>query len=240
VSTLYLIRHGQASFGADDYDVLSETGIAQSRLLGTYLAEIGRGFDAVYSGPRQRQRDTASHMRDAARAQGFLLPEPVILDDLDEYPFEAIMKRTVANVNAKDSALAGLISALGEGAGSVRERRAEYEALFQLIMQRWIEGELELGELESYRAFVARIRRGLASIMEREKRGKTICAISSAGAISISVMAATGVSDDTAFKLGWAMANTAISELRYRDRELSLAGFNALPHVRNMAMVTYR
>ena len=34
-----LVRHGQASFGADDYDVLSETGVAQSKRLGAWLAE---------------------------------------------------------------------------------------------------------------------------------------------------------------------------------------------------------
>jgi broad specificity phosphatase PhoE len=32
MGTLYLVRHGQASFGADDYDQLSELGGAGVRL----------------------------------------------------------------------------------------------------------------------------------------------------------------------------------------------------------------
>ncbi|EPM78754.1 hypothetical protein A249_34210, partial [Pseudomonas syringae pv. actinidiae ICMP 18804] len=41
MGSIYLIRHGQASFGADDYDVLSPVGIRQSRVLGAHLAGLG-------------------------------------------------------------------------------------------------------------------------------------------------------------------------------------------------------
>lgn len=240
MSTLFLIRHGQASFGAEVYDVLSPAGILQSRLLGAYFAEMGRSIDAVYSGPRKRQVDTAAHMREAARIQGFALPETVILEELDEYPFEAIMKRTVASLAAEDPAFAGLIAESGEAAGPARERRSHFEDLFQRVMRRWIRDELELGGLETYGAFVARVQRGLATIRAREKRGRTLCAVSSAGAISISAMVALGVSDDTAFKLGWTLANSSISEFRYRDDDLFLAAFNSLPHVRHRDLITYR
>ena len=37
--TLYLVRHGQASFGADDYDQLSDLGHKQSVRLGEYFAQ---------------------------------------------------------------------------------------------------------------------------------------------------------------------------------------------------------
>ena len=54
-----LVRHGQASFGADDYDVLSETGVEQSRFLGRALAAQGVAPRAVVHGAMRRQRDTA-------------------------------------------------------------------------------------------------------------------------------------------------------------------------------------
>ena len=38
---LLLVRHGQASFGAEDYDVLSETGWEQGRRLGAHLVRAG-------------------------------------------------------------------------------------------------------------------------------------------------------------------------------------------------------
>ena len=55
---LVLVRHGQASFGADDYDVLSETGWEQSRVLGRWLREHGVRPDTVVSGAMRRQRET--------------------------------------------------------------------------------------------------------------------------------------------------------------------------------------
>ena len=45
VGNLYLIRHGQASFGADDYDVLSPVGVRQSQALGEHLAQLGVRLD---------------------------------------------------------------------------------------------------------------------------------------------------------------------------------------------------
>ncbi|WP_164030788.1 histidine phosphatase family protein, partial [Serratia marcescens] len=50
MGSIYLIRHGQASFGADDYDVLSPTGIRQAEILGDHLRNLGVRFDRVLSG----------------------------------------------------------------------------------------------------------------------------------------------------------------------------------------------
>ena len=65
-----LVRHGQASFGADDYDVLSETGVEQSRVLGRFLAAAGISPGAVVHGAMKRQRDTATAMVEAAGLVG--------------------------------------------------------------------------------------------------------------------------------------------------------------------------
>ena len=44
MGTLYLVRHGQASFGAADYDNLSELGHRQAVRLGEYWRERGMKF----------------------------------------------------------------------------------------------------------------------------------------------------------------------------------------------------
>ena len=54
MGTLYLVRHGQASFGAADYDQLSPRGHEQCRLLGAYWRERGQRFDAVFTGTLKR------------------------------------------------------------------------------------------------------------------------------------------------------------------------------------------
>jgi broad specificity phosphatase PhoE len=47
---LYLVRHGQASLGAADYDQLSPLGQQQSLRLGEHWQAQGLRFDAVITG----------------------------------------------------------------------------------------------------------------------------------------------------------------------------------------------
>ena len=58
MGTLYLVRHGQASFGADNYDLLSPLGRQQSVRLGEYFSYKGVHFDAVLTGTLNRQIQT--------------------------------------------------------------------------------------------------------------------------------------------------------------------------------------
>jgi len=76
VGSIYLIRHGQASFGADDYDVLSPLGVRQATLTGQHLVDLGLRFDRCLSGELQRQQDTARHATDQFHAAG--LPNPFL------------------------------------------------------------------------------------------------------------------------------------------------------------------
>ena len=55
MGTLYLVRHGQASFGAEDYDCLSELGERQCRQLGSWFAEREVRFAAALVGSLRRQ-----------------------------------------------------------------------------------------------------------------------------------------------------------------------------------------
>ena len=82
MSLIYLVRHGQASFGAEDYDRLSELGQRQSRWLGEYFAERGLRFSRVLTGTLARQRDTATAIL-AAMDQAI---EPIVHPGFDEYP----------------------------------------------------------------------------------------------------------------------------------------------------------
>jgi broad specificity phosphatase PhoE len=83
---LLLVRHGQASYGSDDYDRLSPLGEKQSRRLGERLAREGKKVRKIYSGPRLRHRQTAEHLIAAARENGASYPAFEVIDDLDELP----------------------------------------------------------------------------------------------------------------------------------------------------------
>ncbi len=91
MGTLYLVRHGQASFGADDYDHLSELGHAQARRLGQYWREsLGPAlrFDAVLTGTLRRQVQTWQGIAEGAALAG---TPHTRLPGLDEYDSHAVI-----------------------------------------------------------------------------------------------------------------------------------------------------
>ena len=57
---IHLVRHGQASFGTDDSDVLAGTGRLQAGLAGRELVRRGVRTPVIASGSLSRQRDTAA------------------------------------------------------------------------------------------------------------------------------------------------------------------------------------
>lgn len=62
MSELILVRHGQASFGAESYDKLSPKGVEQAKILAQHWRALGERFDHIYSGNLLRQRETAHEL----------------------------------------------------------------------------------------------------------------------------------------------------------------------------------
>ena len=82
MSILHLVRHGQASFGADDYDNLSPTGIQQSIELGKALAKQQSTFDYVIVGPHRRHMQTFEGIKEGYASKN--LPTPIMNNDFAE------------------------------------------------------------------------------------------------------------------------------------------------------------
>src|SRR5262249_9030082 len=93
VSTLTLVRHGQASFFSEDYDRLSPIGEAQSRNLGAYWVRLGETFSEVYVGPLRRQQRTAELVGEEFRRAGLRWPEPTVIAALNEYDLAGLLGR---------------------------------------------------------------------------------------------------------------------------------------------------
>jgi len=209
LSTLYIIRHGQASYapGAtqDAYDNLSLRGIEQARQLGAWLAS--HRLDAVYVGPRRRQRGTAENLLGAAREAGATAPEPILREDLDEYPVDQIL------------------------VGS--------EGRFEETMLSWARGERGASASWSFAGFAGRIRGALVDVMAREGRKRNVAVVTSAGPVSIAVQLALGITDEKAIRLSWIVANSSVTELRWRTPDdVTLVSFNTTPHL-DRTLVTY-
>jgi hypothetical protein len=120
-----LVRHGQASFGDDDYDRLSELGRRQAERTGRWLVDRGLRRPVAMHGSLRRQRDTASLALDAAG----LRVEPRIDPRWDEYDHIDLVRRYAAAHGSEkprsshefqvllDSALTAWVEHGDEGAG---------------------------------------------------------------------------------------------------------------------------
>jgi broad specificity phosphatase PhoE len=241
VSTLLLIRHGQASFGAADYDVLSERGEHQADLLGAHLAQAP--LDALYSGPLKRQRDTATRLAAAARAGGGAPPEPGVVDALAEYDAFNIISRFLPKLAEDDPLLRPLVDGTaGSDAARLLDRA------FEAAVGAWSRGAIDHDDIESYEAFSDRVRAGLERVLHAHGGGQQVAVVSSGGPISIAVALALGLGPDATMAIGRALRNASVTELRWRSRgfawrpgDFSLYGFNHVAHLaHDPALITYR
>jgi broad specificity phosphatase PhoE len=236
VSTIYLVRHGQAGFGQDEYDVLSELGTRQGAVLGRHFASQGIKLDALYVGPRRRHALTAQAMSQGAQLHGGALPAGQELPGFDEFPFQDILRAAEPLLAAE---AAELRARLG-GGDPLRDRRS-FDRLFMRAMAYWINGELAGLLHESFAEFVSRVRAALYHIMSTHGRGKQVAIVTSAGPMAAALQLGLGFADPMVLKMCTVLANTALAELRYRDdaADLTVVSFNTVPHL-SPDLVTYR
>jgi len=236
VGSIYLIRHGQASFGADDYDVLSPTGYRQAEVLGAHLAQLGLSFDRCISGSLFRQRHTGETVMAQLDAAGFKQPALEIDPGFNEFDAEGVIRALLpAMLPDEPEAL--------EIMRNAAHNRAEFQRLFALIIGRWLGGEHDTPALQSWLAFVAQAQAGLGRILDSAAPGERIAVFTSGGTITALLHQITQMPALQAFELNWQIVNTSLNHLKFRGREVSLASFNSSAHLQLMKapeLITYR
>jgi len=244
VAQLWAIRHGQASLFSTDYDVLSERGEAQARDLGAHLAGAGVHFDRLFSGPAKRQKDTASLAREAAaKVEGVTpWPEPVVVEGLDEHDAFGMMSRVVPKL-ADDPEIKPLQAGIAE-AKDRRERSRGFQRLFEAVMTRWLRGEIDAEDAETWPAFKARVLEALETVVSIPAPAKRIAAFSSVGPLAVLLQRALNTEDLPSFQTAWRIRNASITRFEFSARagasRLTLDGFNTLPHLPNPDTWTFR
>lgn len=235
MSTLCLVRHGQASAHAADYDQLSPLGEEQGRVLGEYWAETGQLFDRVYLGPLKRHRQTLDAVTAVYKHRGLDWPEPTPLPELDEHQGPEVIAHHRASLYRE----AELVDPDVEGVDRAEKIR-RYLMIYQQGTRRWIRDDLETPPgLESWAAFRARIESGAAKIQAGTTRGQQTAAFTSGGATAAAVGLALGLDDETVLELSWRVRNAALTELLFSGGRMSLDSFNAVQHLREERLVTY-
>jgi broad specificity phosphatase PhoE len=241
MSVLYLVRHGQASFGAANYDKLSELGERQMRALGKYWVDWGLKIDAVYSGTLDRQTKSAACAQEAFLAAHKKFPDPVIVPDLNEYETRHLLGASISTVLAEHPEIAKLAKELSaSGPVDLAANKKAFQKIFAAAMDLWVDEKLSLPGMETWRQFTTRVNAGIDRVIKEQASGKTVAVFTSGGPVSAAVQRAMKCDDKTALELGWVIANGSITEFRFSGDKFSLATFNATPHLSEPALVSYR
>ncbi len=215
---LLLVRHGQASFGANDYDVLSETGWEQGRLLGRALAAAGPAPASVVHGGMRRHRETWE-------ALGLGGLTAAVDEDWAEFDHLAVLARhaEVTGVTMDHDA----------------DRRA-FQDHFEVATGHWAAAGDAAGYPETYGAFVARARRALAAAAALPGPALVV----TSGGVIAALAAALVVPEGGEVGPVWArfntvIANTSVSRVIVGATGARLLTFNEHGHLPR-ELVTYR
>ena len=189
-------------------------------------------FDEVYTGSLLRQRRTAE-------LAGW--PHAEVLSELNEYDAERVVKHLAPQLADRDAGFRKLFDA-NTDEGPDRNRR--FQRMFEPLMLRWIAGDLSSPQVESWREFRARVERGLRRITGGDAgdrtRGRRIAAFTSGGPIGVAVQMALDAPDRSGLELNWRVRNCSLTEFVFSGDRLSLDSFNAIPHLDDPALWTFR
>ena len=215
MGVLVLVRHGQASFGADDYDVLSDTGWDQGRRLGTWLSDRGVKPTAVLRGGMRRHRETAE-------AAGWA--EAEVDPGWDEFDHLSVV-------------------AAYPGVPEGPLDRREFQRVFELATAQWTSGEGEYAE--PWTAFRARVTTAMDAACARAAAGETAVVVTSGGPIAAACAALVDPdADDATFARIWSRLNTVLVNSSFSRVVVGSTGarlltYNEHPHLEG-DQLTYR
>lgn len=249
-TTVHLIRHGQAAFGAADYDRLSDLGREQSRLLGAALAPLAGEGDLAICGGMRRHRETAEEclaamsVRDdtpavarasASRAgeRGIGRNAPTCDERWNEFDHVQILARHRPEY-ADHARLSADLRAQSD------PHRA-FQTLFAAAMQRWAGGEFDGDYDEPWPAFRARCAAALQAAAAQAGGARNVWIFTSGGPIAAVVQSLLDAPDAQALRLSWTLVNASHTQVHAARGGLRLSTFNGHAHLHARdGLITYR
>jgi broad specificity phosphatase PhoE len=220
MTAVYLVRHGQASFGAADYDTLSPVGRQQAVVLGAELRRREVDVHAVWSGTLRRQVGTAEVCLEAA---GLDLPV-----------------RADARWNEYDHL--GLVPS-GQPAGDLVEASRDFQRKLDEAIEAWMTGDHRNGATGTWAEFSGGVRAALAEVIADLAKSRAALVFTSAGVISaICAALLSAPQPATYLALNRTMPNGAITKLVSGRSGVSLVSVNEHGHFEgpHRGLLTYR
>lgn len=215
---LYLVRHGQASFGADDYDQLSDLGKRQSVQLGRYFASKGMTFDAVLSGTLRRHSQTLNGI-----SEGLGLPlRAMHWPNLNEYDSEAV--------------IAAIHPETWDRSPTPDNFRHHFRLLRSGLLQ-WMLGNTHPQDMPNWETFGQQVVTVLDHV--RQSQAARVLLVSSGGPIASAIGHVLGTPPEATVELNMRLRNTAVTEFSFGPKRHVLLTYNTLPHLEHLDVASW-
>ncbi len=219
MTTVVLVRHGQASFGTANYDRLSPLGERQALILGQHWRDSGFAAGRALSGSLQRQQRTA------VAALGLLgSAAPALATDpaFNEFNHTQLLAAYLPRLAAEDPALKDLGS-------TVLKDPALFRPIFHKVVAAWTEAREPDGAIdETWADFCARCVDG---VRRTARSADPVVAFTSGGVITAVLREALGLDNGSALRLNWRIWNASVHAFHLSDKGLTLTGFNDIAHL---------
>jgi len=211
MSTLFLLRHGQAG-PRHDYDQLSDLGHTQTRLLGAHVAALSVPFQHALAGSLKRQQQSAANALSQFASPPLLRTDP----RWNEFDFFHLYDEISPVMNFAENA-------------TQDERDTA-------VLKAWIFGQYNYSG-ESWAGFNARIESALRDAEAAVANGP-ILVFTSAAPIAVALGHALSLNPIRVNQLAGQIFHTAICAIARREDNWQLLHENEVPHLEETLRTT--
>lgn len=233
MTTIYLIRHGQASFGQENYDQLSDLGQQQAARLGAVLGQRIEPFDAVCLGTMERHKQTARNCLNGFSAS---FDHDALKFDAgwNEYDHQDILRQFRPEFVTANS----MMNYIRQQA----DPKKAFEKDFNDAINRWMSGDYDSDYSETWSDFTARVHTALNNTLADNSGKKRIAVFTSGGPISLVSQYLIGVPQEKIMQMNWTLLNCGVTKLVSTGSRLFVASLNEHTHFEgamNKHFITY-
>ncbi len=229
MSTLLLIRHGQARAFDADSDKLTEKGIEQAKRTGEFLAQAGVELDEIVTGTLERQRHTAELVAEAFRAAGRSFPTAEVDARFNEYDAGGILGTLLPALTARDATVKRLSDEF-QAAAARPDRNRYFQRLFEALMDAWQSGEAVSPGVESFADFHGRASQAFRDVTSRGG-SRRVAVFTSGGPIGVCLQEALEAPPRSSLRINWRVKNASMTEMTFSEGRVSVDSFNVVLHL---------
>ena len=221
MTIIHLVRHGQASFGKEDYDNLSEIGVKQAFLLGQYFKTLNLKFDKIFVGTLKRQIQTYKQIIKSYDTSIEHESTPL----LNEYDVKSV--------------LMGFVNGRSLTKDELHDKKIHFKLLKNAV-DAWSENKISHNVNETWNEFDERAQKFLKIINNTEP--KSILVVSSGGTISMILKQILSLPSSQFVNFHFQIFNSSYSKIKISEFGMSLSLFNSIAHLehqKNSDLITY-